>query len=421
MGNRQTNKISESGQCIDSTAYLQTVCAGSAAGEIPFSGKFSLGLIPSKWPTGSQALPEPTDKEVPASFDWMGNQYILSGKGSGTLPIQQGQCNSCFIVAPSTCLGDRVAIKLTKKGHNVNKPIVGGAVAALSCACNFNTIGSNQMCGGTKGGDMLQSSEWLVNNSIPTNKCYPYPSLNNGQPPQLSCLSSFDKCACDKVDKSEASIKLKAASKDGQALQRSLTQTEIKGLQQDIQANGPVTFGINAQNPSLQEHTTSNPDEPYGGGTTGGHAVVITGWDNTKKAWRVRNSWGEGQNFWLSYDAYIIEIAIVTADISDDNLVRALKTAGYIGGSSPSPTPTPTPNISPDISPTLPDISPTLPNILPTPPPPPPPSPHTPQKKKTTEWSWVVGMGTLILVVGGISALYIHKKTKKRKRKRKRR
>ena len=404
-------------KCINNNAYLQTVCAGSAAGEIPSTGKYSMGLIPSQWPAGSQALPTPTDKEVPSRFDWMDKKYILSGKDSGTEPIQQGQCNSCFIVAPSTCLGDRIAIKLTQKGHDVTKPIVGGAVAPLSCACNFSTRGSNQSCGGTRGGDMLQSSEWLVNNSIPTNKCYPYPSLQNRQPPRLSCLSSFNKCACDNVNKSEASIKLKASSKDGQPVQRILKPTEIKGLQQDIQANGPVTFGIWAD--TLQAHTASQPDEPYQGGTPGegGHAVVVTGWDDTKKAWRVRNSWGKGQNFWLSYNAVIIEIAIVTADISD-NLVEALTEAGYIAGSSPGPSRKVTPGPSTNI------VTPGPSTNIVTPdrgkgedePKTPSPSPKGNTDQQTTDWPLIMGIGALILVVGGITAIYLHKKTKKKKR-----
>jgi C1A family cysteine protease len=49
-----------------------------------------------------------------------------------------------------------------------------------------------------------------------------------------------------------------------------------------------------------------------GPGTAGpGHAILIVGWDDSRRAWRIRNSWGsgwcDGGYAWLSYDYRIQE------------------------------------------------------------------------------------------------------------------
>ena len=42
----------------------------------------------------------------------------------------------------------------------------------------------------------------------------------------------------------------------------------------------------------------------------GGHAIVIVGWDDNKRAWRIKNSWGtgwgEGGYAWIKYGANLI-------------------------------------------------------------------------------------------------------------------
>jgi hypothetical protein len=291
--------------------------------------KYGMGLIPSRWPSGSQLLlsTTPASVSLPTSWDWMNKKYILGGAGSDTSPFDQGQCNSCYIVAPISCLGDRIAIKLTQNGHEVKKPIVAAPIAPLSCACNLSSSAA-QVCGGINGGDIYSVGNWIVDHPIPTNKCYPLPLQDDSNPPPISCITKFSKCGCPNVG--EENIKLKTSSSDGQTYLNKLNPGEISALKKKIHDDGPVTVGIWAN--GLEN--VAGTDNVFQGGDprVDGHAVVLTGWDNKRRAWRVRNSWGINQNFWLSYDAEIIEIATVTPDISDE-LVTALKTADYISSS----------------------------------------------------------------------------------------
>ena len=218
-----------------STNYKALVCAENKlegnADTVPFTGKYGTGLIPSTWPSGAQALPQPSNANIPSKFDWMGNKYILAGTGSGTIPFNQGQCNSCFIVAPTSTLGDRIAIDLVRKDHDVQKPIVGAPVAPLSCACNISGVSSSsdRLCGGN-GGDLLSVGEWIVDNPLPTEACYPLPLQNTSQPPAIACIKKFSKCACSNTSQNEANIKLYTASQYGQSNSGKFTESEIKGL-----------------------------------------------------------------------------------------------------------------------------------------------------------------------------------------------
>ena len=319
-----------------SSSYKDLACNPQTATAFARPQKYGMGLIPSRWPSGSQLLlsTTPTSASLPTSWNWMDQKYILGGKDSRTSPFDQGQCNSCYIVAPTSCLGDRIAIQLHKAGETVLKPIVAAPIAPLSCACNLSSSSVAQVCGGINGGDVYSVGNWIVDHPIPTNKCYPLPRQDDSNPPPISCITKFSKCGCPNV--AEENIKLKTSSSDGKTYLTKLNSGEITDLKQTIYEDGPVTVGIWAN--GLENFAGTETVFMGGDPRVDGHAVVLTGWDNKRKAWRVRNSWGEGQNFLLSYDAEIIEIAIVTPDLSDDNLVTALKTAGYISSSPPDRT-----------------------------------------------------------------------------------
>lgn len=51
----------------------------------------------------------------------------------------------------------------------------------------------------------------------------------------------------------------------------------------------------------------------------GGHGVPLVGWDDARRAWRVRNSWGtnwgDGGYAWLSYDHFIPEAWVATPSL----------------------------------------------------------------------------------------------------------
>lgn len=95
----------------------------------------------------------------------------------------------------------------------------------------------------------------------------------------------------------------------------------LKGLQvartgfgtecREVLASGlPVVFGMhtNSRDFSQAKHTHRLAPRPNGewGERTGGHGMLIVGYDDAEHAWLVRNSWGEGWamggHCWIDYD-----------------------------------------------------------------------------------------------------------------------
>jgi C1A family cysteine protease len=82
------------------------------------------------------------------------------------------------------------------------------------------------------------------------------------------------------------------------------TVAQIKAA---VGERNPVTFGFTVyESFSDAGRTGICPMPKRGEGVEGGHAVLIIGWDDAKKAWLCRNSWGpkwgsEG-HFWMPYE-----------------------------------------------------------------------------------------------------------------------
>ncbi len=77
--------------------------------------------------------------------------------------------------------------------------------------------------------------------------------------------------------------------------------------------HGPCYFRYDAYDDFHTFWNTASPGQVYrqkSGNEPGGHAVLIIGWSDTKKAWLLKNSWGEagGPNndgtFWMAYDGH---------------------------------------------------------------------------------------------------------------------
>jgi len=77
-------------------------------------------------------------------------------------------------------------------------------------------------------------------------------------------------------------------------------------IKQAVQTYGPVTVGVCAGNnfASYSGGVLVKSDRSCGSGVN--HAVVLTGWDDAKRAWRLRNSWGSGWGedgyAWIRYN-----------------------------------------------------------------------------------------------------------------------
>jgi cathepsin L len=84
------------------------------------------------------------------------------------------------------------------------------------------------------------------------------------------------------------------------------TQDQVKS---DLCSHGPVLAALTASNElsAFKGSAVFSQLPSTLGNKNVNHAVVITGWDDDKHAWRIRNSWGEtfGENgyAWIDYDS----------------------------------------------------------------------------------------------------------------------
>lgn len=76
----------------------------------------------------------------------------------------------------------------------------------------------------------------------------------------------------------------------------------VDELKAAIVAHGPITVSVNATD-AFSNYTGGIFDADEGNDTN--HAVVLAGWDDSKGAWHMRNSWsadwGEGGYMWIKY------------------------------------------------------------------------------------------------------------------------
>ncbi len=77
--------------------------------------------------------------------------------------------------------------------------------------------------------------------------------------------------------------------------------------------DGPAPFRLDVYNDFFDFWNRISPGAVYrqsGGSRSGGHAVLLIGWDDGKQAWLCKNSWGEsgGPNgdgtFWIAYSGH---------------------------------------------------------------------------------------------------------------------
>ena len=94
-------------------------------------------------------------------------------------------------------------------------------------------------------------------------------------------------------------------------------------LKDSLCAHGPIAVGITATD-ALRKYTKKNdydfskPFNEHSSAKTN-HAIVIIGWDNSKHAWLIKNSWGSdwgiGGFGWVDYDSNQIGDAAAWVDV----------------------------------------------------------------------------------------------------------
>lgn len=234
----------------------------------------------------------------------------------------QGTCGSCWSFSIASALGDRYAL-----AHGIKSPYpcVAFLLAGVGGMPELDTQPSQICC---CGGDVQTGANWLQNNYIKLESCWPYSFIQEktracpavgvvapGQkpdtpPPQYVAPDDLSKvpdnccrsCCGDDGAKPRfsvlpGSVKALRAMTSGGLVD---VERTILAIKQDILQNGPISTSI--QVPTNFE-TFWHDKVVSGDGTqvfvpqgpfVGGHAIVITGWGGPvgNQWWEVRNSWG---------------------------------------------------------------------------------------------------------------------------------
>jgi len=210
-------------------------------------------IVPSnKQYPGSTVVATPTNFD--ARTQWP--QYVHAIR-------DQQQCGSCWAFGASEAFSDRFAIASNGKVNVVLSP-------EDLVSCDTNDYGCN-------GGYMDMAWEYLDQNGIVTDSCFPY-QAGSGYAPACasSCAdgSSFTKFKC---------------------VSGSIRQSQgASQIASEIYTNGPVEAAF-----TVYEDFFSYSSGIYhhvSGGVAGGHAIKLLGFgeENGVKYWLAANSWGTG-------------------------------------------------------------------------------------------------------------------------------
>jgi cathepsin L len=207
-------------------------------------------------------------------------------------PIRdQQRCGSCWAF---TAMGTYEASQSIINGVKLDL----SEQHALDCA----EIWSGR-AGSCRGGWYMKIFEWMnQKGSLATENTVPYTAQQN------TCKRGVD-----------APFKVDAWGWVGSPWSTNATVTDIK---EALCKHGPVSTTVNAT-PAFIAYTGGVFDEKNSGYIN--HAVVIVGWDDDKKAWLLRNSWGTRWGMdgymWIEYGSNRIgEYSAWAMAVPDDKL-----------------------------------------------------------------------------------------------------
>uniref|UniRef100_A0A7S2V244 Peptidase C1A papain C-terminal domain-containing protein n=1 Tax=Fibrocapsa japonica TaxID=94617 RepID=A0A7S2V244_9STRA len=239
-------------------------------------------LVPMEGHKVKQVLKSPLPHEylnaeaLPESFTWKD----VNGMSFVTRNLNQHipqYCGSCWAHATLSALADRVKIARKAKGVDINLSVQ----VILNCAQN--------VAGSCHGGEPSGVYEWAHNNSVPFDTCQQYKAIDEECIPSNICRSctsfSSDCYAVSQYPNVTVS-------------EYGLVQGEAN-MMTEIYERGPIACDIN----SGQLHTYTGGIVDYPEVLEPNHSVEVVGWgfEEGKKIWYIRNSWGEywGEQGWF--------------------------------------------------------------------------------------------------------------------------
>jgi len=245
--------------------------------------------------------------DLPAEFD-----ARTKWPGLITIPMEQGQCGSCWAFAAATAFSDRLRIKDPSNKElkdlanyrpfgtrNITYRILNNLSPYEQAECDKTcVVGEPQYCNsGCTGGFLRPAYEYLKSAGLSTLLCNP-PTCD---PTKATCQCTKGK-SCT-VYKAKSIYTFDRNSSD---------DVKKKWIQKQVLTLGPVTIGFMVY-ASFNTFFASTPNGVYtdaqtvGSEKAGGHAVDIIGWGSQPVFhWLIRNSWspvwGQDGHFRIQYN-----------------------------------------------------------------------------------------------------------------------
>lgn len=216
---------------------------------------------------------------LPSTFDSR-EQWTYKGSDGNKLPLigpilNQGQCGSCYIFASTEILADRLSMA------------TGQPIGVLSQQYILDCVHGSESQGCEGGGIPQYVLQWMSSNYVPVDTHFPYEGQDGTKCPDSSSSAKWIGSGVYTVSNGESS-----------------EDEIILNIKKEIYANGPVTCAVTIYNDFMDwwpSQDASNggvysPGQDMNSSTVdGGHALKIIGWDNSKNAWLIANSWGDSQ------------------------------------------------------------------------------------------------------------------------------
>lgn len=203
-------------------------------------------------PFGARIIDTPRGKiGYPISFDWNNKNGF-----DWMSPVRnQGSCGSCWAFAAIGAVEGQ--INIVRKQANYDVDLSEQHLVSDCCL----------KCGSCAGGWPDYALAYVRDTGVPDEKCFPYTGKNG------ACMP------CDDWDSYRITEYMYVAN-NADAFKAAITR-------------GPIVVVLKVPEDWFwYESGVYEPTDVKGKFGWANHAVVLTGWDNTKDAWRVKNSWG---------------------------------------------------------------------------------------------------------------------------------
>lgn len=239
--------------------------------------------IPADYDSTIRDLTDKMDGDYPLSFDWRDYGMVTPAK-------DQAMCGNCWAFASAGTLESKLLIN---------------DYGEYDLSEQFQTSCDTTMAG-CSGGSMSALQFWQTEGPM-MEACTGFPSADGADRP----CSDFSSCP-----------QLPSTASGYYTVDMSNPEYS----KASAYADGPGYFRFNVYYDFITYWDTAAPDAVYtnaNGSFLGGHAVLIIGWDDSKQAWLLKNSWGEtgGPNgdgtFWMAYSGHANSLGFGMANLQD--------------------------------------------------------------------------------------------------------